>query len=210
MTFNDRINDTASKKISIVEIDRPLTGYTWINYQNGIWFTRLTPGSQLVEDDNGNFGYWGGQNTNYYNIQSLNVQGSQYAEASSLALCISTERTWYYDTATTDMYIHFDDWKVPEEFGIINPGAAIGFTQGIDETCNNYFEDIYYEPIVTGIPNLSKKKDTLFYGILQFQSSSITFDNTDGYFDDFSQADLYGQPVRIKMSFQGLTYQNRD
>ena len=72
MTFSDFINKPQSKKIGIVEIDTPLTA-TWINYSSGNWFTRLTPGNQLVEDDNGNFGFWGNRNNQYHNIQSLNI-----------------------------------------------------------------------------------------------------------------------------------------
>ena len=203
MTFNDYLIKPASKKITLVEIDSPLN-QTWINYQPGIWFTTITPGSDLVEDDNGNFGYWGDRNDAYYNIESLNVGGELYPEVASLALCISTEKSWYYDSATTYFYAHFEAWNPPEYYATIAPGAVIGFTNQLNG--NNYYEDIYYEPLVTGIPNLSKKKDALFFGLLQYQGGTISFNNTGGYFDDFANRDLYGQPVRIRLSFEGLAY----
>ena len=204
MTFNELLQKPQSKKITIVEIDSPIDINTLINYQPGIWFTRMSPGAGLVTDDRGNTGYWGTQNAEYFNIQSLNVSGDLYNEVSSIALCVATEQTWFYDKTTTDLYIHFDDWLPPVSFGIISPGAAIGFTNQVDTISSNYFEDVYYEPLITSIPNISKKKDALFFGVIQFSTGNITFNNAGGYFDDFSQRDLYGQPVRIKLSFEGL------
>jgi hypothetical protein len=206
MTFSQFIESNASKKITIVEIDAPLTGYKWINYEPYIWYTRLTPGNQEFTDDNGNTAYWDTRNTQYYNVQSLNIDCELYPEASSLANCISTEKTWFYDSDTTDFYIHFEDSNPYYYYERIAFGVAVGFTKGIDNTTNNYFEDVYYEPLVQSVPNLQKQKDALFYGILQYQGGSITFDNTNGYFDDFSQRDLYGQPIRVKLSFEGLPF----
>ncbi len=204
-TFNDFIENPSSKKITLIEIDSPLTE-TWINYQAGIWFTRLTPNTNTLTDVNGDVGFWGDQNRAYYNIQSLNVNGELYPEVTSIALCISTSKSWFYDTSTTDMYIHFDSFNPPEVYEIKAPGAAIGFTNQIDNTTNNYYEDIYYEPLIRSVPNLSKKKDSLFFGILQYQGGTISFDNTGDYFDDFASRDLYGQPIRIKLSFEGLPF----
>lgn len=206
MTFADYIDKPASKKITVVEIDTPLQAEAWINYDSGIWFTRLTPTSNTITDDYGNVGYWQGRNDQYYNIQSLYVNGVIYTEVASIALCKASEKTWYYNSTTTDFYIHFEDWQPPEYQQIISLGSALGFTDQVDTTCNNYFEDIYYEPLITAVPNLSKKKDSLFFGILQYQGGSISFDNTGGYFDDFASLDLYGQPIRIKLTFEGLAF----
>lgn len=204
MTFADYIEQPQSKKIAIVEVDAPLKDLIWLNYQDGIWFTTLTPGSQELVDDHGNTAYWDGRNDQYYNVQSLNVSGELYGEAASLAACMSTEKSWFYDTDTTKMYIHFDDWNIPEFYQIVSPGAAIGFTNETAET--SYYEDIYYEPLIQSIPNITKKRDALFYGLIQFQGGSITFNNTNGYFDSFADLDLYNQPVRIKLSFEGLPF----
>ena len=202
-TLQDFIDKPQSKKITIVEVDTPLEA-VWINYEPGVWFTRISPGSQDIEDDNGNFAYWQGRNDEYFNIQSLNVGGEQYNEVGSIALVVSTEKSWYYDTATTDMYIRFEDWNPPNIYSTIAPGAAIGFTFQKDDTTNNYFEDISYSAIVESIPNISKKKDALFFGVLQYGGGSVTFDNTGGDLDDFPSQNLYNQPIRQKYTFEGL------
>jgi len=207
MYFNDYLKKPNSKKITIVEVDIPLT-VTWINYQSGIWVATLY-GTQKVSDDNGNTGTYTYPVDTIPNINSLNVNGEIYSEQTSLANCISTEKSWYYDTSTTKIYAHFEDWHTPDYYKVTAPGAVLGFTNQVDRTCNNYFEDIYYEPLVTSIPNFTKKKDSLFFGILQYQGGTISFDNTGGYFDDFAQRSLYGQPVRIYLSFEGLPYSDK-
>ena len=204
-TFADYIDKPQSKKITIVEMDVPLT-VTWINYQPGIWVATMYSDTINVTDDNGNTGYYTYHVDSVPNINSLNVNGTLYSEQTSLANCISTEKSWYYDTSEHKVYAHFEDWHTPDYYNTVAPGAVLGFTNQVDTTCNNYFEDIYYEPRVTSIPNMTKKKDSLFFGILQYQGGTISFDNIDGYFDDFAQRDLYGQPVRIYLSFEGLAY----
>jgi hypothetical protein len=203
LAYNDFIEKPQSQKITVVEIDSPLS-VTWLNLQPGIWYAYLTPGIETFEDDFGNTGYWGPSSAQYYNIQSLNVDGTLYSEVASIVLTVATEKTWFYDTDTTFLYVHFEDWNPPEVYTITSPGAAIGFTFQKDRESNNYFEDIYYNSSVISIPNLSKKKDPLFFGVIQYQGGSITFQNEDGYFDDFATRDLYGQPVRIKYTFEGL------
>ena len=205
MNFNDFLKQPASKKIAIVEIDTPLY-FTWNNYQSGIWFAYVPAAKQTDTDDYGNIAYIGNDDSQYYNFQSVNVNGELYSEVASLSLCISTNKSWFYDTANEKIYIHFESFEPPCVYAVIAPGAAIGFTNQIDQTTNNYFEDIYYEPLITGIPNFTKKKDSLFFGLIQYQGGSISFDNTGGYFDNFATRDLYGQPVRIKLSFEGLDY----
>jgi len=205
MSFNENLEKTSSSKITLIEIDSPLQ-VIWVNKQPGIWQTTISPGSELVADDNGNFGYWDGRNSLYFNIGSLNVGGEIYTEVADLATVITTEKSWFYDTDTTIIYVQFADFNPPEFYSTKAPGAVIGFTYGEDKVNDNYFEDIYYIPSVKSIPNLSKKKDSLFFGLLQYQGGTITFNNEDGFFDNFATLDLYGQPVRIRLSFEGLAY----
>lgn len=204
-TFNEYLSLPASKKITMVEIDSPLDE-AFQNYQPGIWFAWLTPGAATELDDDGNLIHWGTDNAEYYNIGSVNVAGELYAEATTLNNCIATEKSWFYDTATTYLYVHFEDWNPPGSFTTVAPGAVIGFTNNFDNTVDNYFEDVYYKALLKSIPNMTKKKDPLFFGILQFQGGTILFNNEDGEFDDFAKRDLYGQPIRIRLSFEGLPY----
>lgn len=205
MTFNQFLAKPSSKKITLVEIDTPLIE-SWQNFEPGIWFIWLTPGKATELDDDNNLIHWGSDNETYYNIGSLNVDGEIYTEVSDLATVRTTNKSWFYDTDTTYIYLHIDGFDPPESVSIKAPGAILGFTNQIDNILNNYFEDVYYEPLLTGIPNLSKKKDSLFFGILQYQGGTLTFNNASGHFDDFAQRDLYAQPIRIRLSFEGLPF----
>jgi hypothetical protein len=209
MTYDGMLDKPQSKKITLVEIDSPIYP-TWVNYSPGIWQTLLTPGIKEYTDDYGNSYYWGDKNNAYYNIQSLNVAGDLYNEVFSITDCHDTNKSWYYDKDTTILYIHLESWNPPEYFTTVAPGAAIGFTNQIDNTCNNYFEDVYYEALIESIPNMSKSKDNLFFGLIEFEGGTISFNNTGGYFDDFASRDLYGQPVRLYMSFEGLDISERE
>ncbi len=66
MSFSDFIDKPQSKKITIVEIDSPISA-TWVNYSPGIWFTRLSPDGNRLTDVNGDIGFWGDENETYYN-----------------------------------------------------------------------------------------------------------------------------------------------
>jgi len=205
MTFQDCLQKPSSNKIVLVEIDTPLY-FLWNNYAPGLWFTYVPASKQTDIDDYGNVAYIGNNDSRYYNFNSLNANGEQYTEVANLTLLHSTNKSWFYDTANEKIYVHLDSFEPPCVYAIIAPGAVIGFTLGEDKISNNYFEDIEYFPSVKSIPNLSKKKDSLFFGLIQYQGGTITFHNEDGYFDNFATRDLYGQPVRVRLSFEGLDY----
>ena len=204
MAFNDEINKTSSKKILILEMDKPVDVRS-INYAPGVWVKFISPGSQDIIDDSGNVGYYGNRTDDYKNIQSLMAAGNKYTEYASLALLETAGQGWFYDTATTKVYFILQDYNSPEYYAPL-PGAAIGFTMGLDETTDNYYEDIYYEPRLLSAPNLSKQKDPLYYGLLQYNAPTFELSNNDGFFDTYSTQQLYNQPYRVFLTFEGLPY----
>lgn len=206
MTFEDFLNKAESKKIVFNEIDVPLSGLYWTNSSPGIWKTRIVLGMELVEDDRGNFGYYGNQNTRYYNLGSVTASGTPLTKVASLVECLDTEQSFFFDQSTTDVYVHLLNFDPVDAFLSVNVGAIFGFTDQEDNTVNNYFQDTYYEARIKRIPNITKRRDSFFFGKLQYPSLSITYDNTDGFFDNFPELNLYGQPFRIKLSFEGLDY----
>ena len=203
MSFNDELNKQNSHKIVLLEMDTPLDA-TYINYGPGRWVFIVAPGSQDVLDDSGNVGFYGNRNASYQNIQSLNAGGELVPEMASFAAWEATSEGWFYDEATTKVYIVLENYDPPESFIVVAPGAAIGFSYLADD--NKYYQDVYYEPRLIDIPNLSKRKDPLYYGIIEYQAPSFSFNNEDGFFDTFSQLALYNQPYRIFYTFAGLAY----
>ena len=205
MSFNDEVIKTTSKKIVILEIDRAVEERT-INYAPGVWVKFISPGSEDIIDDFGNVGYYGNRTTGKKNIQSLNVGGEKYTEYASLALLETAGQGWFYDTATTKVYFILEDYNPPEYYVVVAPGAAIGFTMGKDETNDNYYEDIYYEPRLLSVSNLSKQKDPLQFGLIEYNTPTFELSNNDGFFDTYSTQQLYNQPYRVFLTFEGLAY----
>ncbi len=203
MSFNDELNKTNSHKIVLLEMDTPVTERK-INYGPGRWVVFVTPGKQDVPDDFGNIGFYGERNDAYKNIQSVNAGGDQLPEMASFAAWEASSEGWFYDEATTKVYMVLESFDPPESFVVVAPGAAIGFSYLADD--NKYYQDVYYEPRLIDVPNLSKFKDPLYYGILQYQAPSFSFNNEDGFFDTFSQLALYNQPYRVFYTFAGLAY----
>jgi hypothetical protein len=184
-------------------MDTPLSR-TWINYAPGRWVFIVTPGSQDVPDDAGNIGYYGERNDTYYNIQSVVVDGDLLPEFTTFVSWEATSEGWFYDTTTTKLYIVLENYDPPRSFINVAPGAAVGFSYLVDDEA--YYQNVFYEPRLFDVPNISKAKDPNFYGILQYQTPSFTFNNEDGYFDTFNQLDLYNQPYRIFFTFDGEPY----
>ncbi len=203
MSFNDELNKTNSHKIVLLEMDTPITERK-INYGPGRWVVFVTPGKQDVPDDFGNIGFYGERNDAYKNIQSVNAGGDQLPEMASFAAWEASSEGWFYDEATTKVYMVLESFDPPESFVVVAPGAAIGFSYLADD--NKYYQDVYYEPRLIDVPNLSKSKDPLYYGIIQYQAPSFSFNNEDGFFDTFSQLALYNQPYRVFYTFAGLAY----
>ncbi len=206
LTFSDYLQLPSSKKITLLELDSPLT-VIWLNYSPGRWFALLTPGKKTDVDDQGNVAYWGSQNEEYLNIGSLSVMGEQYAEAGNFAAWeIAAPKTWFYDTVTSIIYLTIDGFDPPEAQLIIKPGAIIGISNQEDIPANNIYGGIWYRALLKSIPSLTKQKDPLFFGIIQYSGGTADLDNAGGDFDDLADRGLYGQPLRVRLTFEGLPY----
>jgi hypothetical protein len=201
--FSDVMDLPASKKIILVEIDIGQDQTDFIGFEPGLWKWQLTTDKVLQEFNfqNGSFNYGSfegsgtanlGENPLLYAIGSLTVAGVTYTSAASLADMRSTDSSFFYDTTTTILYVHFASRKKPFEFATIRLGISSNFTNHA-----GVYNSAFYSPKVISVANDNKKKDPLFFGVQNFVSQSIVLDNTDGAFDSFAQQDVFGQEVRM-------------
>ena len=58
----------------------------------------------------------------------------------------------------------------------------------------------FYEGRLTSIPDISYQKDSTYYSIVSFDGGSIILNNTDGFFDNLDDEDVYGQICTLKYS----------
>jgi len=204
--FQLQKNKPQNQKIVLVEIDLPAAVGAWINFEAGIWHTHLAPGDVTATDDYGLDCYYTPPNTlEYQRIGSVKVDGLFLLAVNNMADLRTFEQSYYFDSSTTELFIHLDDWHYPQgktiRIGVIN-----GFCDLIDPDYSGYYSNIFYEPRVTSIPKLSRRKDRLFYGSLEFQGGKISFVNNDGYFDDWDERDIFYQEVRVYLGFQGFDF----
>lgn len=204
MAFVDDINKPNLNKIVLVEMDIPFIQSVWINYKSGIWYIRFRETQENVVDDQGNTYFYSANVPSLPNlIGSCLVDSEFYTEVSSVDLVETTNKSWYYDYDNLLFYIHFDEFE-PYLNQIVRIGVVEGYCQRNDESA--YYNDVYYDPRVENVPSLTQRRDPLFFGIQAFQSGSITFTNTDGHFDSYNDLNIYGQPARIKVGFDGYSY----
>jgi len=199
---------TETNKIVLFEYDTPVDRSNMLNYEAGVWFWTITPGVVVVTDDNGNTGNYDWQNTIRYNIKSFQYKDIFLTKTESLADLRLTENSFYYDTATTYLYIRLADFEpVLTDQMII--GVAVGYS--LKSNTDNYYFDNYYDPLISSIFQLKKGIDPLFYGLLRYQSGDIKFINMQkpdgtGEFDDWRDRNLFKMAARILVGDYGDSY----
>lgn len=178
----------------------------WLSAGAGLWFIVVSPGSVTVTDDQDQTGYYGYTNAILYNIKSLRADGIFYSKTDSIEDCLLTDSSFYYDSTTTRLYVHFDNFNPPWGYDIFF-GAAIGYSMG---GTDHYYNNVYYPPVLSKIFNVKRSKDPLFYGLLQFTSGTVELINASGLFDAWRSWNLYAQPSRIMGGEDGDTYAELD
>jgi hypothetical protein len=69
----------------------------------------------------------------------------------------------------------------------------------------------HYASRLLGVPSISKSRDPLFYGKLQFEGGNVDLNNGDGYFDQLGEDNnAYGNQARISMGFEDMAFSEYD
>ena len=203
MSFDNELNKPSSHKINLLEFDAPITGDNWHNVAPGKWRKHMSPGSQDVIDDEGNIGFFGSRNARYLNIQSLDVDGTLYTEFDSEAELDTAAQGWFYDSSNGDITIILADYATSDQFIRVTPGAAIGISSS---GASIYYEDVEYPSHLIGSPTLTKSVNPLNYQTIQRNTPNYTLQNLDGFYDQFAGLNLYNQPFRHLLVFDGQDY----
>jgi hypothetical protein len=214
MTFAIEKNNPVSKKIILFEIDLPYKtsegGSILLNYDAGIWFTTLAPGPVTVSDAYGSTGYYKTDLVDDgLDVGGVRVNQEYYVKVASLAELYLVDKAFYYNLATTKLYIHYENWHKP--VGNLRSAntvidAITGFCDYVDQETGYgcYYNNVYYEPRIESVPAISKKKDPLFFGLIAFNGGSVTLQNKDGFLDNYRNYNIYFQSCRLKIGFEGM------
>lgn len=184
------------EKIILFEVDKPIELNKLLSYYPGIWFWTIVNEVETVTDDHGVTGYYQYQNAVKYNIKSLLVNNEPYSIVNTLEECLITNKSFFYESPTYRLYIHFDETDHPLDKDLFF-GAANGYSKLPSNEVKPYYGGNYYPPLLKNVPNIKKSIDKLFFGLLKYVKASVTLINSNGEFDDWRDQDLFGQPSRI-------------
>jgi hypothetical protein len=200
-TWTEFIAETQNVKIAVFEIDIPTEIPFWLNEHPGVWkyqYRNTNVNTQLGFEIGsfcyGNFKFNGIENTGtnaiYRKISSFAVNGVQWTKTTSLANCKNTSNSFFYDETTTILYVNGDVFNKAS----VEAGVSYGFA-----TYAVYLDNVYYEPRIDSIPNVSISVDDLYFGIRKYSSGTVVMYNHDGYFDGWDVDTIFGQECRIKL-----------
>lgn len=206
MAYATKILEPSQDPIVLFEVDFPLENELWINESAGLWKKNLTPGTVTVTGSDAQIGYYGIQNTIIYFIQSMRVNNIHFAKMSSWANMAAQNKSFYYDQATTTIHAHFDNFNPPYVYENIILGATQGYCNRVDPANDGLYDNVVYDPRIISVPDVSRKKDFLFYGLLQYAGGTVVLDNVDGGLDSFKDANIMSQASRVLAGFAGDEY----
>ena len=198
------ITDKNADLITYWEFDKGILVPELMNHSGGIWKYCLSPGVITFVDDNANTGYYGYTNATMYNINSLTIDGVIYLKVNDLVDLETRDEAFYYDDATTFIYITFtnyENWLQQNIFA----GASFSYSNK-ENSAGNFIGGSYYKELITSISNIKKSKDPLFYGLLKYNVGTVKLLNTEGEFDAWRDKSMYRQPTRLYVGENGGTY----
>ena len=212
MSYTAFMTAAVSEKLLLVEVDIGEDA-TFINAEPGLWqitYSVDKPDSTFGFGNGafafGGFGNGGvadlGNDKARLKIGSVFAGDTLLTRTTTLASVRSTDESFYFDTATQILYVHFlnadpQDTIDPKQIGVVN-----GYS---NKTA--YYDDVLYDGRVLSVPNFSRKKDPLFFGKISFVGGNISLINTDGEFDDFGEDEnVFGAPARVLLGFDDNDY----
>ena len=206
MAYSTKIKEPSQDPIVLFEVDVPLDNHLWINEGGGIWKKNLTPGTVTVPGSRTQVGYYGEQNETIYHIQSMRVNNHIFSRMDSYAAAVTQNESFWYDLDNTTIHVHFDNFDPPWVFESIVLGQTRGWSNRVDPANDGLYNDVVYEPRLISLPDVTRKKDFLFYGLLQFPGGRVVLDNVDGELDDLIDSNIMSQASRMLVGFAGDEY----
>ncbi len=206
MAYSTKIKEPSQDPIVLFEVDIPLENTLWINEGAGLWKKNLTPGTVTVTGSNDEEGYYGTQNTTIYFIQSMRVNNQIFSKMSSWANMEAQNKSFWYDQSTTTIHAHFDQFNPPYVYENIILGATKGFCNRVDPANDGLYNNVVYDPRIISVPDVERKKDFLFFGLLQYTGGAVILQNIDGELDSLKDANIMSQASRFLAGFAGDAY----
>jgi len=192
MTFNDRAAKSVNNLRIIFSMDITTPNEQWVNIGAGVWYMRLDAIYPDVEDE---LLDWFTPQF-FRDIGSVLVDSIELVQATSVLEVSENPESFYWDGEA--LYIHTPGGNSPYMYTILL-GVVFGYSrQGFTPLNANTF----YESRLLSLPKISKARDPLYWGRLQYEGGSVDLNNGDGDLDLLGESvDVYGNQARVMMGF---------
>jgi hypothetical protein len=201
-----------TRKVTLFEVDLSEIRDLFLNDEPGIWKWKYQDYAEGVtcnfmngcfcygpfkEENTGDYG----SNDIYKTISSLMVDKERYIRVTTQANLRASNKSFLFDPVSTIVYVHFDNFDSYSLFSIVEFGVPDNYS-----TEDIYLNDQFYDGRITSLPNLSKKKDPLTFGVIQYGGGTIGLDNKDGMLDRLGDRNIFGHAARLKVGGGDLLY----
>jgi hypothetical protein len=195
MTFNERAARSVNNIRIIFSMDITTPNVQWVNLGAGVWYMRMDAIYPDVEEEL--LGWFTPQF--FRDIGSVLVDSIELVQATSVLEVSENPESFYWDGEA--LYIYPPGGTSPYMHEILL-GIVFGYSrEGFSPVNANTF----YESRLLALPSISKARDPLYWGRLQYEGGSVDLNNGDGEFDLFGESvDVYGNQARVMMGFADM------
>jgi hypothetical protein len=167
-------------------------------YDRGVFTFEFTGDATYTDPYDSSVWIW--ENTTDTPDEVLGViqEGTPLFPVISIADCVALLGSFYWDDATSILYVHWFDSVNDYTIGRDNSSFSVlvaGYASGYSELTNNVFDGVYYEDRITSIAGLQKSVDLTKLGLVTFNSFSYTLSDGSKEFRYLSGEGSTGLPV---------------
>jgi len=118
---------------------------------------------------------------------------NNYTNVDSLAVCKSTEQSFYFDFSDQTLYVHFEhDQNSLTDLYQYSISNGYNDSKGVI-----YIDDIEYLPIIESIPNISQQAKIIGYDKQAYVDGSVKLSNANGIMDFLIDENVYGNDADL-------------
>jgi len=198
VTFQERADKSVNNLRVLFDLDITQINSLWINHGAGVWVVNVN-GLYPWVDASLLSGFSVVQSIS--NVGSVLVDSIQLTQADTLLECSENVESFYWDGE--NLYITCPGWDSPY-LHQISVGVVSGYSkEGFTPINANQL----YESRLLSVPSISKSRDPLFWGKIQYEGGSVDINNADGELDQYGENyNVYGNQARVSIGFADQDY----
>lgn len=134
-------------------------------------------------------------------VDSVEVDDTTYTETTSITTLKSTAERWYYDPLSKLFMVHFEDNKTPWDFDYPKIGQSLALMKSPlhPKEFDGVIDNKLYANRLLSTPSVPRVLDNLFSSQQADFSTSISWDNNDGFYDTWAKDNsVYGNFATLR------------